>query len=55
MRWRAMRTSSACRGMGIGAVIDLRRPDERERQPSRRWAGFSGVVVENHDDDEGRA
>jgi protein tyrosine/serine phosphatase len=41
--------------MGIGAVIDLRRPAERMRQPSRRWEGFSGVVVENHDDDEGRA
>jgi protein-tyrosine phosphatase len=40
-------------GMNIGAVIDLRRPDERERQPSRRWAGFSGVVVENHDTQEG--
>jgi protein-tyrosine phosphatase len=40
-------------GMNIGAVIDLRRPDERERQPSRRWAGFSGQVVENHDTQEG--
>jgi protein tyrosine/serine phosphatase len=40
-------------GMCIGAIIDLRRPEERARQPSRRWAGFSGVVVENHDDDEG--
>jgi protein-tyrosine phosphatase len=40
-------------GMGIGAVIDLRRPSERERQPSRRWADFAGVVIENHDHDEG--
>ena len=40
-------------GMNIAAVIDLRRPDERARQPSRRWTGFNGVVVENHDDDEG--
>ena len=39
--------------MGIGAVIDLRRPSERERQPSRRWADFSGVVIENDDHDEG--
>lgn len=39
--------------LDIGAVIDLRRPDERERQPSRRWPDFSGVVVENHDPDEG--
>lgn len=41
------------RDMGIAAVIDLRRPSERERQPSRRWADFSGVVVENDDHDEG--
>lgn len=40
--------------LGIGAVIDLRRPDERERQPSRRWEGFSAMVVENDDPDEGR-
>jgi len=40
-------------GLGITAIVDLRRPDERTRQPSRRWEGFSGVVVENHDDDEG--
>jgi protein tyrosine/serine phosphatase len=39
--------------MGIGAVIDLRRPSERERQPSRRWAGFDGVVIQNDDHDEG--
>jgi protein tyrosine/serine phosphatase len=39
--------------LNIAAVVDLRRPDERARQPSRRWAGFSGVVVENHDGDEG--
>ncbi|MDP3492551.1 MAG: tyrosine-protein phosphatase [Hyphomonadaceae bacterium] len=41
------------REMGIGAVIDLRRPSERERQPSRRWADFSGIVIENDDHDEG--
>jgi protein-tyrosine phosphatase len=40
-------------GMNIAAVIDLRRPDERARQPSRRWPGFGGIVVENHNDDEG--
>lgn len=39
--------------MEIGAVIDLRRPSERERQPSRRWDGFAGTVIENHDHDEG--
>ena len=41
------------KAMGISAVIDLRRPSERERQPSRRWADFSGVVIENDDHDEG--
>jgi protein tyrosine/serine phosphatase len=40
--------------LGIGVIFDLRRPDERQRQPSRRWPGFAGVVIENHDDDEGR-
>ena len=39
--------------MNIGAIVDLRRPDERTRQPSRRWPGFDGVVVENHDIAEG--
>lgn len=39
--------------LGISAVIDLRRPEERARQPSRRWPGFSAQVVENHSDDEG--
>ena len=28
-------------------IVDLRRPDEREREPSRRWPGFEGQVVEN--------
>ena len=41
------------RDMGISAVVDLRRPQERERAPSRRWDGFSALVIENHDDDEG--
>ena len=39
--------------MGISAVVDLRRPQERERSPSRRWDGFSALVIENHDHDEG--
>jgi protein tyrosine/serine phosphatase len=40
-------------GMGISAVVDLRRPVERDRAPSRRWEGFAGQVIENHDHDEG--
>lgn len=36
-------------GMGIGAVIDLRRSNERERQPSRRWDGFHNTVLIEND------
>lgn len=39
----------------IGAVVDLRRPSERRRQPSRRPAGFSAVVIESGFDDGGEA
>ena len=35
------------KAMGVSAIIDLRRPMERGREPSRRWAGFAGQVVEN--------
>lgn len=43
----------AMAALGIGAIVDLRRPEERTRFPSRRWPGFSAAVIENHDDDEG--
>src|SRR5262245_42563002 len=33
--------------LGIAVVVDLRRAAEREREPSRRWSGFSGDVIEN--------
>jgi len=33
--------------LGPAAVVDLRRPEERTREPSRRWAGFAGEVIEN--------
>lgn len=35
--------------MNIGVVIDLRRANERERQPSRRWDGFHPrtMLIEN--------
>ena len=35
------------RALGVVAIVDLRGPSEREREPSRRHAGFSGVVIEN--------
>ncbi|HEV2081751.1 MAG TPA: tyrosine-protein phosphatase [Brevundimonas sp.] len=41
--------------LGLGAVVDLRRPSERLRQPSRRPATASCAVVESHHDDGGEA
>jgi protein tyrosine/serine phosphatase len=35
------------RELGVAAIVDLRRTEEREREPSRRWDGFSGLVIEN--------
>jgi protein tyrosine/serine phosphatase len=34
-------------GLGLTVVVDLRRANERERDPSRRWPGFSAQVIEN--------
>lgn len=39
--------------MGLTHIVDLRRPDERQRNPSRRWENFAASVVENDDDHEG--
>ncbi len=39
--------------LGISLVVDLRRPDERERNASRRWAGFDGDVIQNDNLAEG--
>jgi protein tyrosine/serine phosphatase len=33
--------------LGIRTIVDLRRPNEREQNPSRRWPGFAAVVVDN--------
>jgi protein-tyrosine phosphatase len=35
------------RELGLAAIVDLRRPDERAREPSKRWPGFAAAVVEN--------
>ena len=35
------------RELGLAAIIDLRRTEERTREPSRRWPGFGAAVVEN--------
>jgi protein-tyrosine phosphatase len=34
------------RDMNFKAIIDLRRPSERQKRPSRRWDGFAVTVVE---------
>ena len=38
--------------LNLAVIVDLRRPGERERDPSRRPAGFTGQVIQN---DEGEA
>lgn len=35
------------RALGVAAIVDLRQASERQREPSRRWEGFAGFVVEN--------
>lgn len=40
---------------GFGTIVDLRRPIERTKQPSRRYAGFDGRVIENDLDAVGEA
>ncbi len=47
---------AAMDALNLAVIVDLRRPGERERDPSRRPPGFAGVVIENdlgegHDDD----
>lgn len=38
---------AAIAGMGLAVIVDLRRPNERERDPCRRWEGFAATVIEN--------
>ena len=33
--------------MDLAVIVDLRRANERERLPCRRWPGFSARVIEN--------
>jgi len=35
------------RDMGLAVIVDLRRADERAREPAKRWPGFAAAVVEN--------
>ncbi|HEX3701197.1 MAG TPA: tyrosine-protein phosphatase [Phenylobacterium sp.] len=43
---------AALKALGISAIVDLRRPDERERFPSRRWAGFGAAVIDSDAEQE---
>jgi protein tyrosine/serine phosphatase len=38
--------------LDIAVVVDLRRKEERKREPSRRPAGFRGLVIANEQDHE---
>jgi protein tyrosine/serine phosphatase len=38
---------AAMADLEIAVIVDLRRPNERQREPSRRPPGFSGQVIEN--------
>ncbi|ATQ40947.1 tyrosine-protein phosphatase [Caulobacter mirabilis] len=40
------------RALGLTVIVDLRRPNERRRSPSRRWQGFAAEVIENDVGDE---
>lgn len=40
------------RDMNFKAIVDLRRPSEREKRPSKRWDGFAVNVVEAGDEYE---
>ncbi len=33
--------------LDLAVIVDLRRPNERRREPSRRPPGFAGLVIEN--------
>ncbi|MDE2486852.1 MAG: tyrosine-protein phosphatase [Alphaproteobacteria bacterium] len=42
----------ALKGLGIAVVVDLRRPDERVRDPSRRWDGFGAEIIDSDAEQE---
>ena len=43
----------ALKALGVNLIVDLRRPGERERNPSRRWKGFAAEVIENNHPEDG--
>jgi protein tyrosine/serine phosphatase len=36
----------ALKALGLGVIVDLRRPEEREKNPCRRWHGFDARLIE---------
>ncbi len=38
---------AAIADMGLAVIVDLRRPNERERDPCRRWDNFAAAVIDN--------
>lgn len=44
---------AALKALGIRTIVDLRRQNERERDPSRRWEGFDALVIDNDITQEG--
>lgn len=43
---------AALKALDVRVIVDLRRPQERLREPSRRWPGFEGLVIENDEPGE---
>jgi protein-tyrosine phosphatase len=43
----------ALAALGLSLIVDLRRPGERERSPSRRWKGFAAEVIANDHPEDG--
>jgi protein tyrosine/serine phosphatase len=39
-------------GLGIAVIVDLRRPNEREKEPSRRWPDFDAKVISSDAEQE---
>jgi protein-tyrosine phosphatase len=34
-------------GLRLATIVDLRRPEERSREPCRRWAPFAASIIDN--------
>lgn len=43
----------ALKALGVKLIVDLRRPGERERNPSKRWKDFAAEVIENNHPEDG--